>query len=125
MSDMSNDQFTLEGNQYHLVVLWTSGDPDVALKMVFMYAYNAKKNNWWKDVTFVVWGPSAKLSSENGEISEYLVKMKEIGIEMLACKACADSYGVSPDLEKLGIDVKYMGVPLTDYIKEGKKVLTF
>ena len=51
--------------------------------------------------------------------------MKEIGIEMLACKACADSYGVSPDLEKLGIDVKYMGVPLTDYIKEGKKVLTF
>ena len=55
MSDMSNDQFTLEGNQDHLVVLWTSGDPDVALKMVFMYAYNAKKNNWWKDVTFVVW----------------------------------------------------------------------
>ncbi len=125
MSDMSNDQFTPEGNQDHLVVLWTSGDPDVALKMVFMYAYNAKKNNWWKDVTFVVWGPSAKLSSENGEISEYLVKMKEIGIEMLACKACADSYGVSPDLEILGIDVKYMGVPLTDYIKEGKKVLTF
>ncbi len=27
-----------------LVVLWTSGDPEVAKKMVFMYTYNAQKN---------------------------------------------------------------------------------
>ena len=37
-----------------LVVLWTSGDREVALKMVFMYATNSKKKGWWKEVTLVV-----------------------------------------------------------------------
>ena len=123
--DMEQEETTAENNQDHLVVLWTSGDPEVAFKMVFMYTSAAKKNNWWKDITFIVWGPSAQLASENKEIGESLVKMKEMGIEMLACKACADQYGCSPDLENLGMDVKYMGVPLTNYIKEGYKIVTF
>ena len=29
-----------------LVVLWTSGDRDVALKMVFMYTLNSKLKGW-------------------------------------------------------------------------------
>lgn len=124
-TDMEKDNSTVTVNQDHLVVLWTSGDPEVAIKMVFMYTYNAKKNGWWKDVTFIIWGPSEKLASENKEIRESLVKMKEIGIEVMACRACADLYSCSPDLENLGIEVKYMGVPLTNYIKEGKNVITF
>ena len=123
--NMEQEESTAALNQDHLVVVWSSGDPEVAQKMVFMYTYNAKKNGWWKDVTFIVWGPSAKLASENKEIAEALVKMKEIGIVMEACKACADQYECSPGLENLGIDVKYMGVALTNYIKEGRKVITF
>ena len=122
MEQSINDSITV---QDHLVVVWTSGDPEVAHKMVFMYTLNAKKRGWWKEVTFIVWGPSAQLASENKEIADVLVTMKEAGIEMLACKACADQYGCSPDLENLGMDVKYMGVPLTNYLKEGKKVITF
>ncbi|KXS47386.1 MAG: hypothetical protein AWL62_2688, partial [Halanaerobium sp. T82-1] len=30
-----------------LVVLWTSGDKEVAKKMVFMYTLNAKTRGWW------------------------------------------------------------------------------
>ena len=60
-----------------LLIVWTSADPDVAHKMVFMYAYNAQKNGWWKQVTLLVWGPSAKLSSEDAEIQEALKKMKQ------------------------------------------------
>ena len=112
-------------SQDHLVVLWTSADPEVAKSMVFMYTLNAKKNGWWKEIIFIIWGPSARLACDNKEIAESLIRMKQTGIELLACKACADSYGCSPDLEKLGVTVKYMGVPLTDYIKEGIKVLTF
>jgi hypothetical protein len=37
-----------------LVVLWTSGDRDVAMNMVFMYTLNAKLAGWWPDVTFIV-----------------------------------------------------------------------
>ena len=44
-----------------LAVLWTSGDPDVADNVCFMYTHNAKKQKWFDEVTLIVWGPSAKL----------------------------------------------------------------
>jgi hypothetical protein len=109
----------------HLLIVWTSGDPDVAHKMVFMYAFNARKNGWWEQVTLLVWGPSAKLSSEDEDIQASLKKMKDQGVELLACKGCADQYGVSAKLEELGIEVKYTGTYLTDFIKSGKKVISF
>ena len=116
---------TETSNPENLLIVWTSGDPDVAFKMVFMYAYNAQKNGWWDQVTLLVWGPSAKLSSENEEIQESLKKMKEQGVELLACKGCADQYGVSEKLEEIGITVKYTGTYLTDFIKSGQKVISF
>ena len=108
-----------------LLVIWTSGDRDVALKMVFMYTHNAKLQGWWDDVKLLVWGPSSKLLSVDVEIQEYIKKMKDSGVILTACKACADSYGVSETLEKMGIDVKYMGVPLTDMLKTGWTTISF
>jgi hypothetical protein len=108
-----------------LVVLWTSGDPDVALKMVFMYTYNAKKYGWWKDITFIVWGPSAKLLSEDTEVQEYMDKIIKEDIDVIACKYCADQYGVSDKLSKLGLTVRYVGKDFTDYIKEDRHLVTF
>lgn len=108
-----------------LCILWTSGDPDVAIKMVFMYANAAKQNKWFDEVELIIWGPSSKLTSENKEIQEYLAKMQKNGIKTEACKACADSYGVSDKLKSLGIEVKYMGQPLTETLKSNKKLMTF
>ena len=108
-----------------LVVVWSSSDRDVALKMVFMYTLNAKLKGWWEDVVFIVWGPSARLLSGDAELQEYLARMKKAGVVLEACRACADMYGVCGNLEKMGIDVKYMGVPLTNYLKEGRNVVTF
>ena len=51
--------------------------------------------------------------------------MAGAGVEIVACKACADSYGVSEVLEGMGIDVKYMGQPLTEMLKGDWKVITF
>jgi hypothetical protein len=108
-----------------LLVVWTSGDRDVALKMVYMYTFNAKKNGWWDEIRFLVWGPSAKLLSEDKELQDYIKKMKDQGVELLACKACADSYGVSEKLEALGVEVKYTGVPLTEMLKSDWTTITF
>ena len=107
-----------------LVVLWASGDPEVALKMVFMYTLNCKLQGWWNEVTLIVWGPSAKILSENIQLQKSVQRMKEAGVILEACKACADLYHVSPKLKELGIDVKYMGQPLTDYLKSDKVVLS-
>ncbi len=52
------------GNGEKLVVVWTGGDREVALKMVFMYSFNSKKRGWWNVVTLIVWGPSASLLAE-------------------------------------------------------------
>jgi hypothetical protein len=108
-----------------LLVVWTSGDRDVALRMVYMYTFNAKKNGWWEEIRFLVWGPSSKLLSEDTELQEYIKKMKEEGVELLACKACADSYGVSEKLEALGIEVLYAGRPLTEMLKSDWVTVTF
>jgi len=107
-----------------LVVVWTSGDKEVAMKMVFMYTYNAKKQAWWDDVTLLVWGPSSKLLSQDKDLQEYVNKMMESGVHVMACKACADQYGVADQLSELGITVKYAGKDLTKFIKE-RKVVTF
>lgn len=108
-----------------LVVVWTSGDREVALKMVYMYTYNAKKNAWWDNVRFIVWGPSSKLLSEDTELQNYLQKMKDEGVEVFACKACADMYGVSDKLSELGLTVKYIGKDLSEMLQSGWTHLTF
>ena len=108
-----------------LAVLWTSGDPEVATRVAFMYTLNAKRQGWFDEVTLVVWGPSAKLLTENQELQEAIGMMAQEGIELLACKACADSYGVADQLEAMGVEVKYMGVPLTEMLKGDWEVITF
>ena len=109
-----------------LAIVWTSGDRDVALKMVFMYALNAKRNAWAEEVEMIVWGPSSKLLSNDLELQAEVAAMQEVGVVFKACKACADSYGVSDKLQELGIEVKYMGVDLTEFIAaDDWDVITF
>ena len=114
----------MEDNSNKLAVLWTSGDPDVAEKMGFMYAYNAKKQGWFDEVVLIVWGPSAKLLSENKMLQDYVKKIQEAGVVVEACMACARMYDVDEKLAEMGIDVKGMGTPLTKYLKEGWKTLS-
>jgi len=108
-----------------LVIVWTSGDPYVAERVALMYTHNAKTAGWFKEVTLVVWGPSAKLISENIKLQEKIKAMQKDGVVVEACVACANAYDVAEDLRKLGYDVKGMGKQLTDYLKSGAKVLTF
>ena len=131
MESMAQSEKTAEASagkeipaEEKLVVLWTSGDREVALKMVFMYTLNAKKREWFDDITLVVWGPSAKLLTEDRELQEYMARIMEAGVTVKACKGCADQYGVSEELEALGITVLYIGGELSDYLKEDRKMLT-
>ena len=106
-----------------LVVVWSANDPDVAMNMVFMFCKNSLLKKWWERVKLVVWGPSAKLLSEDAVLQKELVQVKNAGVELFACKACADRYNVADQLTELGLRVIYMGAPLTEYLKSGAKVL--
>jgi hypothetical protein len=120
----AQNEVKMENNTNKLAVLWTSGNPDVAEKMAFMYTYNAKKQGWFDEVVLIVWGPSAKLLTENKMLQDYVKKMQEAGIKVEACMACARMYEVDGKLQELGIDVKGMGVPLSNYLKDGWKTLS-
>lgn len=122
---MQNNNQTPVNPQEKLVVIWSSADREVAMNVVFMYTLNSKLRQWWPNVELVVWGPSARLLATDTDLQDYINTMNGAGVKVKACKACADIYGVTPVLEKLGIEVIYMGEPLTHYLKEGYKVLTF
>ena len=114
------------GNDKELVVLWTTAEKDVFTKMVGLYVYNAKKNGWFENITFIIWGPSAKLLAEDEEVQDWHKKFKKEGVKLEACIWCTNQYGVTEDLKKMGVDVRGMGVSLTEYIKDsGKEVVTF
>lgn len=108
-----------------LAVLWTSGDIDVAERVCLMYTHAAKQNGWFDEVVLIVWGPSAKLLSENEGLQKKIKAMAADGVKLQACIACANSYGVADKLKNMGIEVIGMGMPLTNYMKAGWHVLTF
>lgn len=124
LSGFAQNETKMKDNSNKLAVLWTSGDPDVAEKMAFMYTYNAKHQGWFDEVVLIIWGPSSKLAAENKMIQNYIKKMQDAGIKVEACLYCAKMYNVDEKLAELGVDVKGMGIPLSNYLKDGWKTLS-
>ena len=115
----------MEDKKEKLAVLWVSGDRDVAEKSCLMYTHAAKRNGWFDEVVLIVWGSSSRLLAEDEALQEKILAMKADGVILEACIACSNMLGVTEDLKALGIDVKGMGVPLSDYLKSGYHVLTY
>ena len=108
----------------HLYILWTNDNPITSEKMVFMYGINALRQGWWEKVTIIIWGATPKLVSENAVIQEKVREALDEGVHLTACKACADQLGVTETLEKMSIEVKYWGDPLTKILKNDERLLT-
>jgi len=108
----------------HLYILWTDGDPITAEKMVFMYGVNSMRRGWWNKVTLIIWGAPSKLSAENAGIQAKIKEALDAGVHVTACKACADQLGVTEILERMNVEVKYWGEPLTEILKSGQTLLT-
>lgn len=108
-----------------LAVVWSSGDPDVAHRVCLMYTHASARSDWFDETHLIVWGPSARLLAADKDLQAKVKVMMEDGVTVVACQACADSYGVSDSLRALGIEVKYMGKPLSDMLQDDWKVLAF
>jgi len=106
-------------------IIWSSADPEVAHNLAFMYAHNSLRNGWWERVRLVIWGPSARLACEDAAIRRSIADMLRDGVEVWACRACADNYGLRAELEAMGVDVRYMGEPVTRMLRAGWRQLTF
>jgi len=115
----------METKKEKLAVLWVSGDPDVAEKSCLMYTHAAQRNGWFDEVVLIVWGSSSRLLAENEDLQEKVKVMIKDGVILEACISCSNMLGVTDELKALGIDVKGMGVPLSNYLKSGYHVLTY
>ena len=111
-------------NKTHLYVLWTNDNPITAEKMVFMYTINSLAHGWWDNVTLIIWGTPAKLVGEDAHIQALVKDALDAGVHITACKACANQLGVTDTLEKLQIEVKFWGQPLTDILKGNERLIT-
>jgi hypothetical protein len=108
----------------HLYILWTNADVITSEKMVFMYARNSILHQWWSEVTVIIWGATAKLVAETEAVQNEIAILKNVGVQVSACIACAEQLGVKEQLQNLGIEVKPWGEPLTEILKENRKLIT-
>jgi hypothetical protein len=106
-------------------VVLSSGDREVALEVGLVYPLNAAKKGWMDEVKVIIFGPSEKIVANDAEVQVRIKETLEQGVEILACKWCADRMGITEKLEAVGIKVVYVGSVISDLLKEGWASLTF
>jgi hypothetical protein len=114
-----------ESEPEKLLILWTSGDRDVAVNVVLMYALNSVRQGWWEHVSLVLWGPSQPLFAGDEGIQSEVKALQDAGCRVMACVACAKNYQLVDVLKSRGMEVFGMGPVLTNWLKSGSKVITF
>ncbi len=106
-------------------VVLSSGDREVALEVGLVYPLSTAKKKWMDEVKVIIFGPSEKLAAYDSEVQGRLKELQEAGIEVVACKWCADRMNITSKLEEAGIKVVYVSSIMAQMIKEGWASLTF
>ena len=107
-----------------LTILWTTDNKDTVFNVLAMYALNSKNRGWWKHINIILWGASVKLVANDTQVQTEILEMLQSGITIEACQDCCENFGVASIITNLGITVRYMGIPLTEYLKNGEKILS-
>ncbi len=106
-------------------ILLSSGDKEVALEVGVVYPLNVAKNKWMNEVKVIIFGPAEKVAAYSQEVQEKLKELQEAGVEIMACKWCADRMNITGILEEAGIKVVYVGSIISQLLKDGWASLTF
>ena len=106
-------------------VILSSGDREVALEVGLVYPLNAIKSSWMDEVKLIIFGPSEKIAAYDMEVRGRIDELRKAGIEVMACKWCADRMKITATLEDARIKVVYVGPIISQMIKDGWASLTF
>lgn len=105
-------------------ILWTSDNKLTALTLIGMYTVNSLKNNWWDNVTVIIWGGVNELIAKDKEVQEVVKTMIDKHVKVYACEVCSDKANTTQLLKDLGVEVKYMGNPMTKLLQSEDKFIT-
>jgi len=108
-----------------LLIIWSTEEIEVAKKMVLLYSSVMLPRGYWDEAILMIWGPSAKLLSENIELQNTIKEISDTGVKLQACVVCTDEYGVSTKLSSLGVELTHTGEMLTQALQSDWKVITF
>lgn len=109
-----------------LLIVWSSGEKEVAKKLVLLYGSVILERKYWDEATIMIWGPSARLLADDLELQQQFKIVQASGVDFNACVVCSDEYGVSEQLSNLGITLMHTGEMLTDALQSNDtKVITF
>ena len=100
-----------------LLVILATAEKEKALTGL-MYARNTIAREWLEDVKVIFFGPIERLMVNDEDIATAAKEVAAIG-GAIACKFLSDRDQVSDEIEKLGVDVEYVGPIIADLIKEG------
>ncbi|MBA7469573.1 hypothetical protein ES707_04845 [subsurface metagenome] len=106
-------------------VLLSSGDKEVLLEVGLVYPLHTVKNKRMDKVKVIIFGPSERVAACDLEVQARLKELQEAGVEVMACKTCADSLNVTTLLEEAGIKVIHVGSIICQLLKDGWAPLTF
>ena len=109
-----------------LLIVWSSGEKEVAKKLVFLYGSVMLERKYWDEATIMIWGPSAQLLAADTELQEQMKVVRDSGVAFNVCVVCSDDYGVSEKMKELGVDLIHTGEMLTEALQsDDVKVITF
>jgi hypothetical protein len=106
-----------------VMVIVSTAEKDKALTGI-MYAVNAQKNKWVDDLKVIFFGPFENLMCEDEEVAKTASRLLDYETP-IACKFLSDRDGISQKLEKMGVNVDYVGALISGYIEEGYTPLVF
>lgn len=107
-----------------LVILWTSVSEDNFFNMIVPFALSSQREEWFREVVVVIWGASAQTIAMTPAIKTELGIFINEGIKVKCCLQCADKYGVTNDLEKLGVSIVKMSPIFKNYLLDGARVVS-
>ena len=109
-----------------LLIVWSSGEREVASKLILLYGSVMLERKYWDSATIMIWGPSAKLLVEDTKLQKQFEVVKKSGVVFNACIVCSDDYGISDELQAMGIELIHTGEMLTQALQsEDTKVISF
>ena len=84
-----------------------------------LYAFNALKLGWMKDVKLIFFGPAEKLLIHDMELQKLVADYQSLNQNAIACKFVADRDNTSQQLADLGVKVQFVGEMISGLIKDG------
>jgi len=106
-----------------VMVIVSTAEKQKALTGI-MYAVNAQKNKWVDDIKVIFFGPFENLLCEDEEVVAAASQLLDYETP-IACKFLSDRDGISEKLEKMGVNVEYVGAIISGDIEEGYTPLVF